>query len=543
MSSKKYIDVKELILQDLKNVNKSIDTEAAILRMKKASNKEIGRRLLFLFQCDLLPGISGKILELKGSRDNPKVLQKSKMIKLIGWCALLVMNLLMLFYILLFAFSQTGPRQSAWFKSFAIWLAMEIIIVSTSIVLISHVFIPILIMKDLVQIKKKLITNIREYQDMIKYNKKNGIDDDIYDNQNDDNFNAAKYFFISTGLSKLYPDVKESKIIAQFSTPWPKQSYCRVKDVSKQYSKKFSALTRSASILIIFFAGQFLNMPSGFQDVIIHVSSTTAIGYIILVHIQLYQLFPVLVILPVCIIGVIVHFIITSGKADAKLRLAKLFPVNPPNNNDHVVHKQQSRMVAHKDLLPSSSSKVNINQTRRVSLQLGLSVIDEIEQIDRSGSEESSSGTSDDDIDDDDDDDDDDEEEEQEEDDDDDDDDDGDGDDDEDSGNPDSVDGDQDHGSGSVTSNRDNDHSNNYTNSENENNSNFEGNVSMDSVSFNIEDSTDSDGDGDNNINDKIKNNSGDDSDDDISQVDVHSEQSSVDSMKDKSLPDRLLRI
>jgi hypothetical protein len=172
----------------------------------------------------------------------------------------------MLLYILLFAFSQTGPRQSAWFKSFAIWLAMEIIIVSTSIVLISHVFIPIVIMKDLAQIKKKLIANIREYQDTIKYNKKNGIDDNAYNNQNDDNFNAAKYLFISTGLSKLYPDVKESKIIAQFSTPWPKQSYCRVKDVSKQYSKKFSALTRSASILIIFFAGQFLNMPSGFQD-------------------------------------------------------------------------------------------------------------------------------------------------------------------------------------------------------------------------------------------------------------------------------------
>jgi hypothetical protein len=97
-------------------------------------------------------------------------------------------------------------------------------------------------MKDLVRIKKKLIANIREYQDTIKYNKKNGIDNDINDNQNDDNFNAAKYLFISTGLSKLYPDVKESKIIAQFSTPWPKQSYCRVKDVSKQYSKKFSAL-------------------------------------------------------------------------------------------------------------------------------------------------------------------------------------------------------------------------------------------------------------------------------------------------------------
>jgi hypothetical protein len=460
------------------------------------------------------------------------------MIKLIGWCALLLLNLLMLFYILLFAFSQTGPRQSAWFKSFAIWLAMEIIIVSTSIVLISHVFIPIVIMKDLAQIKKKLIANIREYQDTIKYNKKNGIDDNAYNNQNDDNFNAAKYLFISTGLSKLYPDVKESKIIAQFSTPWPKQSYCRVKDVSKQYSKKFSALTRSASILIIFFAGQFLNMPSGFQDVIIHISSTTAIGYIILVHIQLYQLFPVLVILPVCIIGIIVHFIITSGKADAKLRLAKLFPVNPPNNNDHVVHKQQSRMVVHKDLPSSASSKEKIHQTRRASLQLGLRVIDEIEQIDNSGSEESSSVTSDDDYEDDEHDDDDDDEDDDDDDDNDDsneedDEEDGDDDDDYDEDSDDVDDDDQDYGSGRCTSN-----------SGNENNSNYEGIDSvMDSVSFNIEDSTDSDGDGDDNIKNKNKNEHGSNCNDDIAQSDVHSEHSSIDSMKGESLPEHSLLV
>ena len=389
MSSDKIVDVRTLIFQDLKNVKKSIDVEAALLRIKKASHREIGRKLLFIFQCDLLPGISGKILELKGSRDNPNVLQKSKMIKLIGWTILLVLNLFMLFYILLFAFSQTGPRQSAWFKSFAIWLAMEIIIVSTSIVIISHIFIPIAIMKDLTKIKKKLIENVREYQDTIKRNKKNGID--INDQENIERLNAAKYLFISSGLSKLFPDVKESKIIAQFSTPWPKQSYCRVKDVSKQYSKKSSALTRSASILIIFFVGQFLNMPSGFQDVIINVSSTAAMGYVILVHIQLYQLFPALVILPLCIIGIIVHFIITSGKADAKLRLAKLFPVRTNDVKDCVVYDHRQALTNNYP----SSSEVNVHQTRRASLQLGLNVIDEIQQIESSGSEESFSDSDD----------------------------------------------------------------------------------------------------------------------------------------------------
>jgi len=231
-------DVKTLIIQDLKNVKKCITTEAEQLQIKEASKKEIGRRLLFLFQCDLLPGVSGKILMLKGNRDDPQVAKKSGRMKLLGWMFLLILNLFMLFYILLFAFTQTGSRQSAWFKSFAIWLLMEIIFVSSFIVLISHIFIPMLIMKDLTQIKKRLIESIRDHQDKIISSNSNQNVGDCREDQ-EVRFNAANYFFISTGLSKLYPDLRESRIIAQFTTPWPKQSYCRVTDVSKQYSKKF----------------------------------------------------------------------------------------------------------------------------------------------------------------------------------------------------------------------------------------------------------------------------------------------------------------
>jgi hypothetical protein len=416
-------------------------------------------------------------------------------------------------------------------------------------------------MKDLTKIKKKLIENVREYQDTIKRNKNNGID--IDDQEDVERFNAAKYLFISTGLSKLFPDVKESKIIAQFNTPWPKQSYCRVKDVSKQYSKKSSALTRSASILIIFFAGQFLNMPSGFQDVIIHVSSTAAIGYVILVHIQLYQLFPALVILPLCIIGIIVHFIITSGKADAKLRLAKLFPARTNDLKDCVVYDQrQTRTNNH----PSSSSEANMHQTRRASLQLGLNVIDEIHQIESSNSEKSSSDSDENDheaSDDDDDDDDDDDRS-----DDDDDDDDGDGSDDDDGdhdyddddhegSDDDDVDSDDDSADvldGSVDyyvysdycSNSHNETNNNniFNNNNNNNNSNNNYNNSTstdDSVSFDMEDSNASDG------NDKsIFNENGYNSNDNIQDIiytcntnsidgslqnDLISENSSVDSI------------
>ena len=114
---------------------------------------------------------------------------------------------------------------------------------------------------------------------------------------------------------------------------------------------------------------------------IVHLASTAAIGYVVLLHIQLYQLFPALVILPVCIIVIVVHFIITSGKADAKLRLAKLFPA---------LHEQSKELILN-DL--SSESKANMHQTRRASLKLGLNVIDVMQQIENVDSVKSSSNS------------------------------------------------------------------------------------------------------------------------------------------------------
>jgi hypothetical protein len=132
--------------------------------------------------------------------------------------------------------------------------------------------------------------------------------------------------FVSSRLAKQFPDLREAKMIAQFSTPWPRQSYLRVQDVSKKYNKKFSALTRSASILLIFFVGNFLSVPPGIQDLMVQLGSTTAVGYVVLIHVQLYEIFPALVILPALVIALIAHFVIQSSKADAQLKLARLFP-------------------------------------------------------------------------------------------------------------------------------------------------------------------------------------------------------------------------
>ena len=47
--------------------------------------KQRNNRLLYLFQCDLLPGITGKILESKEKRDNAKKDGVSLSLKIFGY--------------------------------------------------------------------------------------------------------------------------------------------------------------------------------------------------------------------------------------------------------------------------------------------------------------------------------------------------------------------------------------------------------------------------------------------------------------------------
>jgi hypothetical protein len=65
----------------------------------------------------------------------------------------------MLFYVLLFAINQNVHRQKAWAKSFGMWLLSEIVLVSSVAVLVMNVWIPSLIMRDVQQMRQKLLEN------------------------------------------------------------------------------------------------------------------------------------------------------------------------------------------------------------------------------------------------------------------------------------------------------------------------------------------------------------------------------------------------
>jgi hypothetical protein len=104
---------------------------------------------------------------------------------------------------------------------------------------------------------------------------------------------------------------------------------------------------------------------------VIHMVTTATMGYTILLHIDLFGIFPLLAFVPFLIVCVLVHFVIQSQKAAAKLRLARLCPVTSASPGN-------VRSVSEKRTPIRKSAHI----TRRQSVQQGASIIDMIENKD-----------------------------------------------------------------------------------------------------------------------------------------------------------------
>jgi low affinity Fe/Cu permease len=407
------------------------------------------KRLLYLFQKDLLPGIHGMILEAKASRDEVILKGSSTQAKLLGWIYLGVTNVGMLFYILLFALTQTTDRQQAWGQSFALWLVAEIFIVGTLIVLIMHVWIPAITMTDVLSIQKKLTETISNYQKnleeeklkqerakekkylllanensnesnryeekeqekkfsrardgngrrqqrksvvgkLLKRNSEDEMENDLVaineieakEPESEDGqwkpFNATKYLFLSHRISKLYSDLTIAKIILNFNSPYPKQSYQYVANLSSSYEQSSSGVSRAFSILLLYFLTSLLSMPVSMQDMFVQATTTVMSGYFILVHYQLFQLLPMLVIVPVAVIGILLsvrQIMKKHGKEEQerlkKLKLELIEKENEKNGIDNKTTKVlQEERKGHS--LSSASRPKGKHVTRRASVAQGI---------------------------------------------------------------------------------------------------------------------------------------------------------------------------
>jgi hypothetical protein len=349
-TKRKTQTVQHLLLLELEKLYEELASENEKFQWNPSyqSEREKAKRLLFLLQKDLMPGISGQILDSKDQRDDVIVKGVAQSVKVSAWIYLAVLNVSMLFYVFLFALSQDSYRQRAWAKSFCLWLVMEILMVSSFTVCFMHVFLPSITMKDVNKIRIKLVDSIIQYEKVMneqdRLNNQDKQREECLEIDHQFHFNAAKYLFLSYRLAVLYPNIKVSPIIRQFSTPWPRQSYQHVTDMSKEYDRTFDALSKSISMVAMFFLSNLLTVPLAMQDMIIQMCSTTLTGYAILLHIHLYKIYPVLIAIPALFLAVLIHFFVQSNKAQSKIALAQIIQGADSRNHAEEEKKRRRRV-------------------------------------------------------------------------------------------------------------------------------------------------------------------------------------------------------
>lgn len=240
---------------------------------------------------------------------------------------------------------------------------------STVIVLVMHIVLPMLTMRDLLIVKNRLKSTISEYLTDINSMKAHPSDTQV--------FNVATYFFVSTRLSLLYPKLRESQIIQKFKTPWPHQSYRRTKSLSTGYRKRFATLAQSLSMVIIFFLKTLLSLPPSFQDMFVNLFTVLIFGNLLSLSVDLYRISPVLSVLPFLLLSLLfsaIAVLLVRYYLLYKATNAKIAPVSSVLNG-RSIDKQVNQTP--EDVINNQSDVV----TRRQSVIRGLSVALELHAL------------------------------------------------------------------------------------------------------------------------------------------------------------------
>jgi hypothetical protein len=191
---------------------------------------------------------------------------------------------------------------------------------STGVVLVTHLLIPLYVMSDIRTIKKKVLGDIKAFRE--KQKQKQSTTQQL---QLASEFNAAKYLFTSWRVASLFPELPESQLVLQFSTPWPKKSFkIEKKKVTRTYERRYSFVLQALSRVLIFFVSGLIHLPAAVQDLVIQVGSNSGLGYVVLLMLQLYSVSPLLPLVPIVALGIIIHFLVLSNKNSALLERRQL---------------------------------------------------------------------------------------------------------------------------------------------------------------------------------------------------------------------------
>jgi hypothetical protein len=360
-----------VLLDELERVRDVVTEEVVMFESSQLTESQKSKRLLFLFVRDLLDGANGQILDAKNRRDNTVRKRVTMDMKIIISLVVTLTLLGMLFYVYLFALRQTQERQQAWFQSFVVWVVFEIFLVSTGMVFLTHIVIPTFIVSDVKRVKQKIVNDINAFKlSVTQHSNKSATflfpNDQkqeltevtasgqvVDEKQSSTDFNAAKYLFASSRLARLYPNLKDSLIVARFSTHWPRRSLKNTqKSVTNSYNKKLSFVTQAFSRILLFGVSSVIQLPEPVQDIVFQLISTSGLGYIVVLFMYLWRTSPLLVAVPLVVVVLCVHFITATSKSSSFLPLNKVQPLLTNEIDDKTQAHVVGRNSTHDDGVP-----------------------------------------------------------------------------------------------------------------------------------------------------------------------------------------------
>jgi len=204
-----------VVERKLKSAEATAHNEKTTLSDRSFSLKTAISRLLYLFLEDFVDGIDLSNMRNKDKRGRLffSTGAISWLRKIVAWVVFTGLNMAMLCYTLVFAFSASHRSQYAWGVTLAVWFLVEILFVSTVVTLWTHVWVPSFSHAAVKRTKTAIVRHLVTAAD-------NTTD-------HPGSFNAAKHFFASHRLAAMLPEIEgdAKTAVLKFSTEWPREQF------------------------------------------------------------------------------------------------------------------------------------------------------------------------------------------------------------------------------------------------------------------------------------------------------------------------------
>jgi hypothetical protein len=215
------------------------------------------------------------------------------LVKIVFFSVVVLTNISFLSYSLLFSVKQDSNTQAIFFKSLIIWLALEVVVISTIAMIVTQVVFPLLVLyKDIAEIKKIMRQAIEKFllpdtQSFRITPQLEGIvpapmhPSSCGTLQETRSLDICPYLFVSHRVASAFPDLAESMVIQSFHSSYPKETFRHVVNPDASQSRLLfsgAALLNSLNTCVIFVVNGIINSVWGYH--IVSVANWCIMGFL-----------------------------------------------------------------------------------------------------------------------------------------------------------------------------------------------------------------------------------------------------------------------